>query len=79
MFTTEFHRPGSGQAHRLETSPMSRDFQESRAAKAGAGKAGWKLEDGCGKGGGGRGWVTFFPDAHSKNQVWKPEDSKPKS
>lgn len=30
---------------------MSTDFQESHAAKEGAGKAGWKLEDDCGKGG----------------------------
>ena len=59
---------------------MRRNFQESHVAKAGAGKAGWKLEDDCGKGGGGsRGGMTFFPDSHSKNQVWKPEDSKPKS
>lgn len=58
---------------------MSRDFQESHAAKKGAGNAGWKLEDDCGKGGRGGGGMIFFPDSHSKNQVWKPEDSKPKS
>lgn len=32
---------------------MSRDFQQSHTAKEGAGKAGWELEDDCGKGGGG--------------------------